>query len=118
MPVERHGSARPANISLTSAHVPPIRMGCPMTGPGETTMAKMDCPRCDGTGFHPCGVCYRCNGAGRVNRIAPRKAKPALVETPEAKEARLRASMGDADYEIVFNGRTLDEVEAMGLGRK
>ena len=83
------------------------------------TAQKMECPRCDGSGIYAgFGVCYLCNGRKTITKRAPRKQKPAIVETPEAQEARLRANMGDADYEIVYNGKTLQEVYEMGIGRR
>lgn len=79
---------------------------------------KITCTRCSGTGIYEgFGVCYRCNGRKVVTAAAPRKQQAAIVETPEVKEARLRKIMGDADYEIIENGRTLEEVAEMGIGR-
>ena len=67
------------------------------------TTTKVRCPRCSGSGIYEgYGICFRCRGAGEVNPTPARRPQAAIVETAEAKEARLRASMGDADYEIVF----------------
>lgn len=69
------------------------------------TTQKIDCPRCDGTGnYASFGVCYRCRGAGKVN-AAPKSApkpSPLADESAEDREARLRAKLGDADYEAVY----------------
>ena len=68
-------------------------------------MTKTKCPRCAGTGIYTgFGVCFRCNGAKLVNAPAPRKAQAAITETAEEKEARMRAALGDADYEALFVG--------------
>lgn len=65
---------------------------------------KIDCPRCDGTGnYASFGVCYRCKGRGKVNPSPTAKAKPGRFEDEGAdeREARLRAKLGDADYEAI-----------------
>ena len=51
-------------------------------------IAKTDCPRCDGSGFYAgFGVCYRCNGAGKVNAQPVREVK---VGTPAPYEERVK----------------------------
>jgi len=64
---------------------------------------KIPCPRCDGTGFHPCGVCFRCHGSGVTHKAARRKTLlgvPADVGGLGESRADRRARREREDAEI------------------
>ena len=58
-----------------------------------------NCTRCDGTGTYTgYGVCYRCNGRGKVKARRAPVAKPSRTLGTEREEwERTVASVGEAD---------------------
>lgn len=60
----------------------------------KTVAVSLTCPKCLGSGKHPCGVCYTCNGAGTIGRMTTTVAKLAATRAAADLYSAARRALG------------------------